>query len=51
MSITYNIALSAAARARRAPCLVARERGVWVCLVLCVRVGFEVSVHVGRGLS
>jgi hypothetical protein len=27
---------SAAARARRAPCLVAGERGVWVCLVLYV---------------
>jgi hypothetical protein len=37
---------SSAARARRAPCLVVCERGVSVCLVLCVCVCFEVGVSV-----
>jgi hypothetical protein len=43
---------SAAARARKAPCLVVCERGVWVCLVMyvCASV-FEVGVPVGRGFS
>jgi hypothetical protein len=42
---------SAAAQERRAPSLVVCERGVWVCLVLYVCVGFEVSVPVGCGFS